>query len=277
MGAKCGKESDVLESKNHKYFKDRFFSYDELEDGLRKAGLESSNLIIGIDFTRSNETNGGYPYFPGDANLHSARVQPNLYQQVINIMGKTLAPFDDDNLIPAYGFGDATTTDRAVFPFLVDSTTGYEAPCQTFNHVLQIYNDILGNIANGQIKMSGPTSFSAIIKKAIEIVKITKSYHILLIICDGQVSNKQKDIAAIVEASNHPLSIVAVGVGKGPWEVMEEFDDEIPKRKFDNFQFVNYYKTLKESENSEYEFAKSALMEIPDQYNYIKKHILPYY
>ena len=113
--------------KNHKLFKDRFYSYSDLEAGLRQAGLESSNLIIGIDFTRSNTWNGGLPYY-GNMNLHSIVPSPNPYQQVINIIGKTLEVFDDDKLIPAYGFGDASTIDKAIFSFLTDLHTGLEIP-----------------------------------------------------------------------------------------------------------------------------------------------------
>lgn len=38
--------------------------------------------------------------------LHNIGESSNPYEQAISIIGQTLSKFDDDNLIPCFGFGD---------------------------------------------------------------------------------------------------------------------------------------------------------------------------
>jgi E3 ubiquitin-protein ligase RGLG len=78
--------------------KDNYQTLDEVQDALRKAGLESSNryvlifilftnlVIVGIDFTGSNEERGAKSF--GGKCLHY--IEPghkNPYQEVIEIVG----------------------------------------------------------------------------------------------------------------------------------------------------------------------------------------------
>ena len=62
-----------------------------------------------------------------------------------------------------------------------------------------------------------------------------------------------------------------VGVGNGPWEQMKHFDDKLPMRAFDNFQFVNLTEIFtrgagSSKEQVEADFALQAMMEVPEQY-----------
>ncbi|GFP81656.1 E3 ubiquitin-protein ligase rglg2 [Phtheirospermum japonicum] len=93
---------------------------------------------------------------------------------------------------------------------------------------------------------------------------------------DAELSpQEERTINSIVNASLYPLSIVLIGVGDGPWEDMKKFDDKIPAREFDNFQFVNFTAIM--SKNTSYSeketaFALAALMEIPIQYKATKEY-----
>nr|XP_010930718.1 E3 ubiquitin-protein ligase RGLG3 [Elaeis guineensis]XP_010930719.1 E3 ubiquitin-protein ligase RGLG3 [Elaeis guineensis]XP_010930720.1 E3 ubiquitin-protein ligase RGLG3 [Elaeis guineensis]XP_019708404.1 E3 ubiquitin-protein ligase RGLG3 [Elaeis guineensis]XP_029122475.1 E3 ubiquitin-protein ligase RGLG3 [Elaeis guineensis] len=252
------------------FIPDNFSSLDQVISALREAGLESSNLILGIDFTKSNEWTGKYSF--SRRSLHAIGNTPNPYERAISIIGHTLSPFDEDNLIPCFGFGDASTHDHSVFSFYPD-----HHPCRGFEDALARYREIVP-----YLNLSGPTSFAPVIHAAIQVVeKSNWQYHVLVIIADGQVTRNSNvphgklspqehaTIEAIVDASYYPLSIIMVGVGDGPWDAMQQFDDCIPQRAFDNFQFVNFTNIMSsniEVSKKEAAFALAALMEIPFQY-----------
>jgi len=241
-------------------FPDKYETVDMVRDALQTEGLESCNLIIGVDYTGSNEFQGKTT-FGGRCLHHIDEYELNPYQKVISIIGKTLSAFDEDNLIPVFGFGDATTKDRSVFPFMPDAR-----PCQGLEDVLHRYTQI-----TPAVSLSGPTSFAPIIDEAVKICAEHMEFNILLIIADGQVTNEKATIRAIERASQYPLCIIMVGVGDGPWDMMKAFDDKLPYRQFDNFQFVDYHSLMAMHGQTEARFALMALMEIPQQFNAIKR------
>ncbi|KVG93866.1 Copine [Cynara cardunculus var. scolymus] len=123
-------------------------SLEQVTEALARAGLESSNR----------------------RGLHHIGDGLNPYEQAITIIGKTLAAFDEDNLIPCYGFGDASTHDQDVFSFYPE-----ERFCNGFVEVLTRYREIVPHL-----KLAGPTSFAPVIEQAMTIVKHTGTVLIYL-------------------------------------------------------------------------------------------------
>lgn len=195
----------------------------------------------------------------------------NPYQQVISTLGRTLDSFSDNKIIPTFGFGSRESKDQSVFSVSGDPN-GFN---NGVDQVLNSYRVITPTIALG-----GPTSFAPIINRAIEIVRAEKAYYILVIIADGELTPDTqfcdattKSMQAVVEASKYPLSIIIVGVGDGPWDQMRHFDNDLPQRRFDNINFVDFDKewvgdTIEAKDTS---FAIAALQEIPEQYTAIRK------
>ena len=224
-----------------KFYKieDEYKSYKQVEQGLRDRGLERSKIVIGIDFTKSNEWNGKKSF--NNQCLHAIRdkqgyeLSTNPYKDVLQSVGTSLKPFNDSDIWHVYGFGDSNTSDFGVFPFR-------EGGCVSFEDVLELYDSITPTI-----KLSGPTSFAPIINRTIDLTMETGEFYILLIIADGEVVDQVATEEAIIRASHYPISIIMVGVGDGPWEHMETYDDKLEERLFDNFQFVNFNKLKKKT------------------------------
>ena len=285
MGLCCCKGVETNpETQRFQKIPDKFNTIEEVQKALRQAGLEACQLIVGIDFTKSNTWTGevsfnGKPLFVPDdydaavstgQNLHSIHGPPNPYLSAISLIARTLEDFDDDHLIPCYGFGDSTTGESSVFSLYPGNR-----PANGLQALVQRYRELVPHVS-----LSGPTSFAPLIRQAMRHVYHNgMEFHLLLIIADGQISSTcmQETMRAIEEASMFPISIVLIGVGDGPWDAMRYFDDSLPSRQWDNFQFVEFDRVLKLSasiaeERREASFALNALMELPDQYK-IAEHL----
>ncbi|KAH3713075.1 copine family protein 1-like [Dreissena polymorpha] len=237
---------------------DAFSTLEDVTKAIKEAGVTNCGLIFGIDYTLSNRLRGEKTF--GGRSLHDLEGPGfNPYQEVICILGETIESLDDDGIIPCYGFGDKVVKGNCVFPL---KKVG---ECDGFSEVLDVYNAV-----TPQIKLGGPTNFAPLIYEAIEIVKRTRQFHVLVIVADGQVTSEAETIASIVDASGYPLSIIVVGVGDGPWDVMHDFDDKLPARLFDNFHFVEFHAVKSSARNQQAAVALAALMEIPKQYKDIK-------
>ena len=251
------------DEKGFEAFCDRFNTFEYVSEALVQAGFCSCDVIIGIDFTASNEWQGKRSFSKTNLHkTHGSRIY-NPYQKVLHILGKTLSFIGSEHLIHCYGFGDAIAQDHSVFSLNRGDNTSFTS----YQEVIDAYTRTAK-----EVKLDGPTNFAPIIDKAVELCQRTGQYHVLIIIMDGQVSPhcEQQTVDAIVRASDYPLSIIAIGLGDGPFGTMFEYDDGLPSRKFDNLQFVNFHRTVTKSKH-EAAFALHALMELPDQYKAIQQ------
>ncbi|KAH0880108.1 hypothetical protein HID58_067502, partial [Brassica napus] len=122
----------------------------------------------------------------------------NPYENAIFVIGKTLAPSDEDNFIFCFGFVDSTTHGEEAFSLHSDNS-----PSHGFEDVLQCYRGFTPNFP-----LSGPISYELLIDAAVDIVEQSnRQFHVLVIGADGHVN-----------------------VGDGPWADMTKMGDLIPKR-----------------------------------------------
>jgi len=91
-------------SKSFKAIPDQFKTVSEVRSALRGAGLESSGLIVAVDFTKSNtwtgeRTFGGKCLHHLDTPLPGSPYEPNPYQICIESLGRTLGDLDEEKRI----------------------------------------------------------------------------------------------------------------------------------------------------------------------------------
>ncbi|KAJ3037771.1 Copine-8, partial [Rhizophlyctis rosea] len=188
------------------------------------AGGVDFNLTIAIDFTASN----GDPVNINSLHHRSQNGSLNQYQDAIQSIVSLLEPYDSDNRYPVYGFGAHPVRGKAVshdFPLTYDAAHPEVSGIQG---VLSAYSNALSKVV-----LNGPTNFAPIIESFTTRVRQMTAdrpqgshYSILLILTDGEVSDLQATLAAIVKGSGLPLSILIVGVGNADFGKMEILDPE---------------------------------------------------
>lgn len=233
----------------------------ELQDvtgNLRARGLERCNMIVGIDFTDSARFTGRQTF--GGKNLHYIDDSPdptrNPYESALIDIMQAMSGIDSDGRVPGYAFGCEKTQDMAV-----DLFTAGEIDARSYKPILTAYRAA----AVARTK-SGPTSFAPLIREAAWQAERDLRFHLLLIICDGMVSDEcwADTCNAIAEAAVWaPLAIVIVGVGDGPWDDMKHLDN-LPGCECDIVHFVAHAETM--NATGHVGFAKEALCEVPNQY-----------
>jgi hypothetical protein len=237
-----------------------------------RGGTQLS-LTLGLDFTGSN----GNPKDKDSLHAISTNGKPNQYQLATRSCGDILAYYDYDQTFPVYGYGAIlpnTTNDvNHCFPL----TLNQDPNIHLIDGVLEQYRNVMPHLS-----FSGPTYFAPLINQCLYNIKNGGNpavYHILLILTDGMINDMNETIAALVEGSFLPMSVIIVGVGTGDFGNMDLLDAD-GKRLTDHrgkqagrdlVQFVPFYKFA----NDGTKLAEQVLAEVPrqlvDYYRMIKQ------
>eukprot|EP00753_Platysulcus_tardus_P012741 PLAT3532.3.p1 GENE.PLAT3532.3~~PLAT3532.3.p1 ORF type:complete len:575 (-),score=322.82 PLAT3532.3:1822-3546(-) len=220
------------------------------------------NLLVAIDYTASN----GAPSLPSSLHYRNP-MRPNEYQQAIAAIGDIVQAYDHDKRFPVFGFGGAVGgKTKHCFPLTGDPDC-YEV--DGVPGILEAYNGSLE-----WVSLSGPTLFAPIITQAVMFARTAvadaSKYFVLLILTDGVINDMPATIDTIVEASELPLSIIIVGVGRADFSSMEALDGDggllrsssgkVAKR--DIVQFVPFRDYVAGDSSR---LAKDTLKEVPEQ------------
>lgn len=177
------------------------------------AGLDI-NVLIGIDFTRSN----GDPRAKGSLHGYTKNgpCESNEYVQVIRQVVGILQEYDSDKRYPVFGFGAKLppSCSRVSHCFALNGDFVHPE-VNGIDGILGAYREALGVVS-----LHGPTRFSELLRTTREWAEPLESddapkYLILLIITDGSMEAEdfQATVDEIVHLGNLPVSIVIVGVG----------------------------------------------------------------
>jgi hypothetical protein len=234
---------------------------------LKSNIVKNSQIILAIDATRSNDMRG---QIAGGINLHEIYNVPgkkNVYEEVIE-SSVTFLKQNENAVVPLIFFGSQEANDNWDYPGII-SGGNCIIKNGNINNIINRYR-----IGISHMVLSGPTNFVPLIDNAVDHVKRTGKYTILLIITDGAVCNIENHKKALIYASNFSLSIVSIGVGNGNFKTMEEFD-RMEGRKVNNFHFVRFNEIVKEKsiKNIRSYFFYRAFIEIPFQYKFFQERV----
>lgn len=232
-------------------------SIENVQLELRHKNINDIILTLGIDYTKSNKFNGNMIL---QHNLHHIGDQLNPYQQVLSLVTRTLEPLISLNSIYMFGFSDVYSQNRTVFPLYYRNSHILNklenSGLSLSNQVLDVYK-----LTTPKVTLCNPSTLIPLIETSINISKIKKKPQVLVIITDSDLVNYIEEVNKILETLLYPISIICIGVGIGPFKILEEINQA-------NFAFVNFNK-IQQIQN-EGKQSRKIFENLPKMFNRLK-------
>ena len=182
-----------------------------------------------------------------------------------------LAPYNEDEFFYIYGFGFQFKENLNEVSNMFPITQDIDRPSVAMKNIKSTYSNFLDNIKFSKIK----TNLDLIIKQFNEKIKDDiddydiREYNVLLLFANNDINNEKEFYNEIILSSDLPISVVIIGLGKGPFTKLENVEKNFlnltdnngnnAKRK--NIKFISFKNLGKNYQ----EIVKKSLVDIPDQ------------
>ena len=218
------------------------------------------NTTLAIDFSETSGTN-----------THHLVKGEITFEILMDNFLNLLVPYNDDEYFYIYGYGfqfkDNSKEVKNMFPISQES----DRPSVPKNNIKSSYYKFLENIKFNKTK----TNLDLIIKQLNEKIKEdiddyeVREYNVLLLFANNDITNEKEFYNEIILSSDLPISVVVIGLGKGPFTKLENAENNFMKltdnngnkAKRKNFKFISFNKQGKNYQKT----VKNSLIDIPDQ------------
>ena len=218
------------------------------------------NTTLAIDFSETSGTK-----------IHHLVKNETTFDALMNNFINLLAPYNEDEFFYIYGYGfqfkDNSKEVKNMFPISQE----FDRPSVPKKNIKSAYYKFLDNIKFNNAK----TNLDLIIKELNEKIKEdiddyeVREYNVLLLFANNDITNEKEFYNEIILSSDLPISVVVIGLGKGPFTKLENAennfmkltDSDGNKAKRKNFKFISFNKQGKNYQKT----VKNSLIDIPDQ------------
>ena len=217
---------------------------------------------IFIDFSES-----------GGANCHHVVKNESIFEYLMRSFLDVLEPYNEDQFFHIYGYGFKLKEPKKkeYDPYMFPLSQKSDYPSVSIKEISKLYNEFLKAINFDKAK----TNIDVIIKKFNGAIKEdienydTRDYNILLIFANNDITDEKEFVKNIIFTSTLPISIIVVGLGKGPYTKIENIeqnflnlvDDEGNKPQRKCIKFISFNKQQKNAQST----VKNSLIDIPEK------------
>jgi hypothetical protein len=207
-----------------------------------------------------------------EANAHHSIDNETLFEKLMNNFIDVLVPYNEDPFFYIYAFGfDLKENGENYDPNMYPINKKKGADSIPKSEIKRVYDSFMNEIDFSKKK----TDLSLIIQKFNDKIKADISdydiseYNMLLLFTSNDAINEKDFVNNLIQSSTLPISVVIVGLGKGPFTNLEKIendflnltDNEGKKAKRKCSTFISFNKNSKNFQRT----VRNSLINIPNE------------